>query len=249
MLKREAMKRDIESNLLELFEEQKNEILQRKQQEKEVFIVVIIIMSMLEMHCGIYTQALSRDKIYCTLTFLKAILRARQDFEEQKRLEEEQRARALARKAARRAYVAKKLEQLEKEIKEKKALFDYEEAVMEEMNHVIDMWDEVDYAYIEMYLGKEYRDKIVALDKARKRREAFKNVQRLIEIFDLKREELLLKLEQARELFYESLEEQSFYFDYQEMLTRAFVFSYFQYIPTDDDKMGQDMMEQIIDIL
>lgn len=178
--------------------------------------------------------------------FSKAILRARQNFQEQKRLEEEQRAYALARKAARRAHVTKKLELLGNEIAEKKALFDYEEAVIEEMNHVIDMWDEVDYAYIELYLGKEYRNKIVALDRARKRKEAFKNIQRLIEIFDLKREELLLKLEQARELFYESLEEQSFYFDYQEMLTRAFVFSYFQYIPTD---VLEDMMEQIVKII
>lgn len=131
-----------------------------------------------------------------------------------------------------------KLEKLKHEAEKKQIWHWYEEAVVNQYCQNIEIWDETDYTYLEYFNSAEYRDFIKQIDKEKKLQEAILFEQSLIEAFELKRQELLLKLEQAHQQFLESLEQHKSELSLQ--LQISFLFSYFDCVP---DLMLQRLIE------
>ena len=130
------------------------------------------------------------------------------------------------------------MDKLKREVEARQMEFLHEEAVTEEYFDTVAAWDQVDYAYIEQYLGREYRERIEKQDKERRLREAILFEQRLIETFELKRQELLLKLQYAHEKYMNNLEEESEFSTQANLISHAFIESYFELIPEDFHHLG-----------
>ena len=131
-----------------------------------------------------------------------------------------------------------KMEKLKHEAEMKQIWHWYEEAVVNQYCQNIEIWDEIDYTYLEYFSNAEYRDFIKQFDKEKKVQEAILFEQNLIEAFELKRQELLLKLEQAHRQFLESLEQHKSELTLH--LHISFLFSYFDCVP---DLMLQSLIE------
>ena len=131
--------------------------------------------------------------------------------------------------------IMKKLEKLQNEVETRQVLHNYQQAIVDQYYREIEIWDNVDYNYIECYLGKEYRDRISEMDKEKRLAEAIQMEQQLLETFELKRQELLLKLKHAHDKFTEKItrEQESQGMDCASKVSRAFVYSYFECL---DDK-------------
>lgn len=123
------------------------------------------------------------------------------------------------------------MKKLKREVDARQTQFMYEEAVTEEYFNTISAWDEVDYAYIEQYLGREYQERIQKQDREKRIKEAILFEQRLIETFELKRQELLLKLQHAHQKFIRNLEDDSDISTQANLISHAFIASYFELIP------------------
>lgn len=130
------------------------------------------------------------------------------------------------------------MEKLKHEAEMKQTWHWYEEAVVNQYCQNIEIWDEIDYTYLEYFNNAEYRDFIKQFDKEKKVQEAILFEQNLIEAFELKRQELLLKLEQAHQQFLESLEQHTSELNLH--LHISFLFSYFDCVP---DLMLQTLIE------
>ena len=126
--------------------------------------------------------------------------------------------------------ISQRLQNLKKEIEQKQLLHLYDQAVVDSYYENVETWEEVDYSNIEYYLGMECCMKIIAIDKQRRLADAILMEQRLIESFELKRQELLLKLKKAHDKFCENLSEENSDLDQSSKISRAFVTSYFCYL-------------------
>jgi hypothetical protein len=146
------------------------------------------------------------------------------------------------RKEAKKKEIMNRLEKLRHEVSAKQLVHKYHTNVIAEYYEMVDNWDEVDYAYIELYIGTECMERIKESDKKRKLQEAIISEQSLIEALELKREELLLKLEQAHQQFVEMLQNDMNNMSIQDRITRAFVYSYFDCIP---DANLQQLIEKV----
>lgn len=69
------------------------------------------------------------------------------------------------------------------------------------------------------------------LDKARKLREAIMSEQEMMESLESRRQELLLKLEQAHQQFMKSLKDEEITLELYSQISHAFVYSYFECNP------------------
>lgn len=136
-----------------------------------------------------------------------------------------------AKKEAEEEKMKKMIEDLKHEAETRQIMHYVEEATLALYSDEMSLWDEVEYAYIEHYMGAEQRRLICTRDRDRKLQEAVLHEQNLIQAFEYKRQELLMKLQQAHRLFLESLEEQAREITLRAQISRAFVFSYFRCIP------------------
>lgn len=146
---------------------------------------------------------------------------------EKKQLEEHRAELAYTRKQMEKQMMVKQLEKLQMEIETRRSFHLYHRAVVDEYYDCIEKWDEVDFAVIESHFGFEYREQIVNIDKERKLAEAILMEQFFMENFELKRQELLIKLKQAHERFTEELATEILGLDSTAKISRAFVTSYF----------------------
>lgn len=158
-------------------------------------------------------------------------LRAREEQRKKEEEEEEKREMEAVKKEAEKQKMQKMIEDLKKEADLKQTMHYVEEATLAHYSDVESMWDEVDYAYIEHYMGSAQRKLICTRDRERKLQEAILHEHNLIQAFEFKRQELLMKLQQAHQQFLESLEEESREITLHAQISRAFVFSYFRCIP------------------
>lgn len=158
-------------------------------------------------------------------------LRAREEQRKREKEEEERREMENAKKDAEEQKMQKMIEDLKQEADMKQIMHYVEEETLAHYSEVVSVWDEVDYSYIEHYMGAEQRRLIYSRDRERKLQEAVLHEQNLIQAFECKRQELLMKLQQAHRLFLESLEKESRDIDFRAQISRAFVYSYFRCIP------------------
>ena len=152
-------------------------------------------------------------------------------FKEKEEQEWIRREKEAAKKAREKKRALQMMEKLKHEVDMRQMQFMYEEAVTEEYFNTVSQWDQVDYAYIEQYLGREYRERIEKEDKERRLREAIVFEKKLIETFELKRQELLLKLQYAHQKYMNNLEEDSDFSTQANLISHAFIESYFELIP------------------
>lgn len=169
-------------------------------------------------------------------------MKAAAELEEQKRLEIEREIIEYDRKEAKRKEIMRRLERLKREVDGKQILHRFEASMMSDYYEAIDTWDEVDYNYIEYYLGAECMNRIKELDKERKLHEVLMYEQDLIESFELKRQELLLKLENAHQQFTNMMKAENESLMLHSYISHAFVFSYFDCIP---DERLQNLIEKV----
>ena len=130
--------------------------------------------------------------------------------------------REIERKEAERKKV---MERLKHEVEGKRTLHRYKEAVMSDFYELVDACDEVDYQYIRYYGGKEYMNQI----KDNELQKVLLFEQSFMESFELKKNELLLKLKQAHQQFTERTKAESSKFHSNAVC--SFLFSYFDHIP------------------
>lgn len=147
------------------------------------------------------------------------------------REELEREIRDYERKEAKRLETMKRLEKLRKDVQLKQLLYMYKEAVISDYMNTIDLWDEQDFDYIEHYFGTEYKERVMELEKAKRLREAILNEQEMMESLESRRQELLLKLEQAHRQFLKSLKDEEITLELYSQISHAFVYSYFECNP------------------
>ena len=133
--------------------------------------------------------------------------------------------REIERKEAEKKKVMEQLQKLKHGVEGKRTLHRYKEAVMSDFYELVDAWDEVDYQYIRYYGGKEYMNQI----KDNELQKVLLFAQSFMESFELKKNELLLKLKQAHQQFTERTKAESSKFHSNAVC--SFLFSYFDHIP------------------
>lgn len=154
--------------------------------------------------------------------------------EDQLRREEEEEERQQmmkAKRAAEKHKMQRMIDHFKKEADKRQLLQLIEETILAQYMDDIAQWDEVDYAYIEEYMGVEQRNLYYNRDRKQRMQEALALKQKIMQNFELKRQELLMKLEQAHRKFLESLEEESRNIFMHAQISHAFVFSYFRAVP------------------
>lgn len=154
-------------------------------------------------------------------------MKAQLEMSERKRQEERSMEEAYVRKKMEKQLMAKQLEKLKIEIENRRAFHLYQRAVVDEYYECIEKWDSVEYAIIESHFGSEYRERIFNIDKERKLAEAIAMEKFFMENFELKRQELLIKLKFAHETFLEELASEILGLDGNAKISRAFVTSYY----------------------
>lgn len=173
-----------------------------------------------------------REHIQLIMLFIwQAKKRAEDERKQRERDELEREIREYERKEAKRQETIARLEKLRRDIQNKQFLYMCREAILAENMNTIDLWDNQDYDYIEHYFGTEYKDRIMELDKARKLREAIMSEQEMMESLESRRQELLLKLEQAHQQFMKSLKDEEITLELYSQISHAFVYSYFECNP------------------
>ena len=129
--------------------------------------------------------------------------------------------------------IVQRLAKLRNEIETKQTLHKYQQSVVDQYNGDIEEWDGADYSHIECYLGSEYSRNVKEMDREKRLADAIFMEQQLIESFELKRQELLLKLKRAHDKFSDNLSSQAkSSMSAAELndvfqISRAFVTSYF----------------------
>ena len=136
-----------------------------------------------------------------------------------------------ARKKLEEQQILQRLEKLRKEVDAKQTIHTFEQSVMDQHYNDVGSWDKIDYGYIEYYQGASYCRLISEMDKERRLVDAIVMERRLMEAFELKKQELLLKLKQAHDKFTQNLSQQDDHLDQCARLSRAFVTSYFCFLP------------------
>ena len=162
---------------------------------------------------------------------MQAQLKTREDQLRQEMQEKERKKMAVAKRAEENQRMQQMIDKLKKEADRRQFLHDIEQGILAHYLDEISQWEEVDYEYIEEYMGVEERKRIYSIERRRKLREARALEQNLVQTFELKRQELLMKLEQAHRLFVESLENESNAISLHDQISRAFVTSYFRCVP------------------
>lgn len=150
---------------------------------------------------------------------------------ERESVETERVIKEYQRKEARNQETVKRLEKLKKDIAAKQLLYMYKEAVMSDHFRTIEVWEEQDYSYLEYYCGTEYMENIKEIEKKKQLQEAIQFEQDLVESLELKKKELMLKLEQVQEKFLQSFKDVDMSLELYSHLSHAFVFSYFDCSP------------------
>ena len=89
------------------------------------------------------------------------------------------------------------------------------------------MWEEADYAYIEQCLGAQRCQEIKSIEKERLLEEKKCLEDQLNRALEYKKQELLLRLQEAQRQFYDSVQREKAALETVLKLSPAFVFSYF----------------------
>lgn len=153
------------------------------------------------------------------------------EYKERERRELERQMTMYQRKEAKNQETIKRLEQLKKEVADKQLMYTYKESVMGEYFKTIEAWNEQDYSYLEYYCGKEYMQNIREIEKQKQIEEAIKAEQLLMESLEIKRRELLMKLEQVHGQYLTSFKDSEMSLELYARISHSFVFSYFDCSP------------------
>ena len=164
---------------------------------------------------------------------MQAQVKAREEQQKREIEERERKKMTIARRAEENQRMQQMIDKLKKENDRRQFLHYIEQGILAKYMEEISQWEEVDFEYIEEYMGVEERKRLYSIDRRRKLREAYELEQNLVQTFELKRQELLMKLEQAHRQFVESLENESNAFSFRAQISRAFVTSYFRCVPAE----------------
>ena len=88
-------------------------------------------------------------------------------------------------------------------------------------------WEAVDYAYIEHYFGAQRCQQVKSIEEKRQLEEKRSLEDQLSKALEYKKQELVLRLHEAQQQFYESVRMEKAAVENVLKLSPAFVFSYF----------------------
>ena len=143
------------------------------------------------------------------------------------RLLAQERQRQERRTAAAREQEAALLQQMRGEVELRMALQRYEQEALAQRQAELACWDEVDYAYIQHYMGKEAADRVRAMDAERRAREKAEEEARKAAAIEMQRRALVLKLRAARNQFFQDLRQEGQEMEHFLEISQAYVYSYF----------------------
>ena len=118
----------------------------------------------------------------------------------------------------------------------------HEKEVMDEHQRCIDVWNEWEYSYIDYYLGGEMSQKARKVDQLKELETKQLLQQRMVEVFELKRRELLVKLKVAQKQLMQDLAMDKGQLDHFLKISRAFVFSYFERVSDQTYMVPQELL-------
>ena len=120
------------------------------------------------------------------------------------------------------------LQRLRNELELKHTLQTYIAETLASYDRDVQTWEEADYAYIDYCLGAQRCGEVKRLEEERRMEEKRSLEDHLNRALEYKKQELLLRLQEAQQQFYDSVQREKAALEKVLKLSPAFIFSYFE---------------------